>query len=213
MALVLPSKSTTENFKLYVEHEMTHMEDAKLVQDFLGGNHQAFNKLIGRWQDRIHHFAYRYFANNDDAAEITQKTFIKAYQKLNTLEDAGKFGSWLYRIANNLCLDELKRVGRKRSTSLEALKTAPQSEIERAADSALMRNEAIVLLHKALLQLPNEQRMVVIMKEYEGLTFREIAEILDESENTIKSRLYYGLRALRKTFDSWNINKEVFSYD
>jgi RNA polymerase sigma-70 factor (ECF subfamily) len=213
MALVLPSKSTTENFKLYVEHEMTHMEDAKLVQDFLGGNHQAFNKLIGRWQDRIHHFAYRYFANNDDAAEITQKTFIKAYQKLNTLEDAGKFGSWLYRIANNLCLDELKRVGRKRSTSLEALKTAPQSETERAADSALMRNEAIVLLHKALLQLPNEQRMVVIMKEYEGLTFREIAEILDESENTIKSRLYYGLRALRKTFDSWNINKEVFSYD
>lgn len=211
--LVLPSKSTTENFKLYVEHEMTHMEDAKLVQDFLGGNHQAFNKLIGRWQDRIHHFAYRYFANNDDAAEITQKTFIKAYQKLNTLEDAGKFGSWLYRIANNLCLDELKRVGRKRSTSLEALKTAPQSETERAADSALMRNEAIVLLHKALLQLPNEQRMVVIMKEYEGLTFREIAEILDESENTIKSRLYYGLRALRKTFDSWNINKEVFSYD
>lgn len=213
MALVLPSKSTTENLKLYVEHEMTHMEDAKLVQDFLGGNHQAFNKLIGRWQDRIHHFAYRYFANNDDAAEITQKTFIKAYQKLNTLEDAGKFGSWLYRIANNLCLDELKRVGRKRSTSLEALKTAPQSETERAADSALMRNEAIVLLHKALLQLPNEQRMVVIMKEYEGLTFREIAEILDESENTIKSRLYYGLRALRKTFDSWNINKEVFSYE
>lgn len=213
MALVLPSKSTIENLKLYVEHEMTHMEDAKLVQDFLGGNHQAFNKLIGRWQDRIHHFAYRYFANNDDAAEITQKTFIKAYQKLNTLEDAGKFGSWLYRIANNLCLDELKRVGRKRSTSLEALKTAPQSETERAADSALMRNEAIVLLHKALLQLPNEQRMVVIMKEYEGLTFREIAEILDESENTIKSRLYYGLRALRKTFDSWNINKEVFSYE
>lgn len=213
MALVLTTKSTTEKTKLYVEHEMTHMEDAKLVQDFLGGNHQAFNKLIGKWQDRIHHFAYRYFANNDDAAEITQKTFIKAYQKLNTLDDAGKFGSWLYRIANNLCLDELKRVGRKRSTSLEALKTAPQTETESAADSALLRNEALVLLHKALLQLPNEQRMVVIMKEYEGLTFREIAEILDESENTVKSRLYYGLRALKKTFDSWNINKEVFSYD
>ena len=128
-------------------------------------------------------------------------------------DDCKKFGSWLYKIANNLCLDELKRVGRKRATSLEALKSAPQTEIERAADSALMRNEAIVLLHKALLQLPIEQRVVVIMKEYEGLTFREIAEILNESENTIKSRLYYGLRALRKMFDSWKINKEVFSYD
>jgi RNA polymerase sigma-70 factor (ECF subfamily) len=189
------------------------MDDAQLVQDFLGGNHQAFNKLIARWQDRIHNFAYRYFASNDDAAEITQKTFIKAYQKMNTLEDAQKFGSWLYRIANNLCLDELKRVGRKRSTSLEALKSAPQTETESPADARLIRNEAMVLLHKALLQLPGEQRMVVIMKEYEGLTFREIAEILNESENTIKSRLYYGLRALKKTFDAWNINKEVFNYE
>lgn len=189
------------------------MEDARLVQDFLGGNHQAFNQLVGRWQDRIHHFAYRYFASSDDAAEITQKTFIKAYQKLNTLDDVQKFGSWLYRIANNLCLDELKRAGRKRSTSLEVLKVAPQTELETPADGKLIRSEALVLLHKALLQIPNEQRIVVIMKEYEGLTFKEIAEILDEPENTIKSRLYYGLRALKKTFDSWNINKEVFSYD
>ena len=104
-------------------------------------------------------------------------------------------------------------MGRKRLTSLEALKSALKPETERAADSALMRNEAIVLLHKALLKLPIEQREVVIMKEYEELTFREIAEILDKSENTIKSRLYYGLRALRKIFDSWKINKEVFNYD
>jgi len=213
MALVLHPKPTPETLTPGVELQNKNMEDAQLVQEFLGGNHQAFNKLIGKWQDRIHHFAYRYFANNDDAAEITQKTFIKAYQKLNTLDDAGKFGSWLYRIANNMCLDELKRVGRKRAVSLEALKSAPQTATERAADSELIRSEAVVLLHKALLQLPNEQRIVVIMKEYEGITFREIAEILDESENTIKSRLYYGLRALKKTFDSWNINKEVFSYD
>ncbi len=213
MSFVLHSNSTHMSATPGVELQKEIMEDAQLVQDFLGGNHQAFNKLIGKWQDRIHHFAYRYFANNDDAAEITQKTFIKAYQKMNTLDDAGKFGSWLYRIANNMCLDELKRVGRKRATSLEALKSAPQTEMERSADSKLIRSEAVVILHKALLQLPTEQRIVVIMKEYEGMTFREIAEILEESENTIKSRLYYGLRGLKKTFDSWNINKEVFSYD
>ncbi|MCG8373300.1 MAG: RNA polymerase sigma factor [Balneolales bacterium] len=189
------------------------MEDARLVQDFIGGNHQAFNKLVNNWQTRIHHFAYRYFANDDDAAEITQKTFIKAYQKIGSLDDASKFGSWLYRIANNLCLDELKRAGRKKSTSLEALKSAPKSDLAPDADQKVIRNEAMVLLHRALLQLPTEQRIVVIMKEYEGLTFREIAEILDESENTIKSRLYYGLRGLKNTFDSWNINKETFSYD
>ena len=79
--------------------------------------------------------------------------------------------------------------------------------------SNVLRNEGLVLLHKALLQLPNDQRVVVIMKEYEGLTFPEIAEILDEPINTVKSRMYYGLRALKKTFDSWNINKEVFNYE
>ncbi|WP_026166601.1 RNA polymerase sigma factor [Gracilimonas tropica] len=189
------------------------MEDAQLVQDFRGGNHQAFNTLVSRWQDRIHHFAYRFFASSDDAAEITQKTFIKAYHKLDTLDDVEKFGSWLYTIANNLCLDELKRVGRKRATSYEALKTAPQTETATSADGQILRNEGLVLLHKALLQLPVDQRVVVIMKEYEGLKFREIAEILDESENTIKSRLYYGLSSLKKTFDSWNINKEVFDYE
>ena len=189
------------------------MEDARLVQDFLGGNHQAFNVLIKRWQNKIHHFAYRYFASTEDAAEITQKTFIRAYQKLGSLNDTNKFGSWLYRIANNLCLDELNRAGRKKSTSLEALKTAPKTELARSADTGLVQNEALVLLHKALLQIPAEQRMVVIMKEYEGLTFREISEILDEPENTVKSRMYYGLRALKKTFDAWNINKEAFNYD
>lgn len=189
------------------------MEDARLVQDFLGGNHQAFNSLVGRWQNKIHHFAYRYFASSDDAAEITQKTFIKAYQKLDTLDDASKFSSWLYRIANNLCLDELKRAGRKNTTSFEALKFAPQTETASPADAALQRNEGLVLLHKALLQLPNDQRMVVIMKEYEGLTFSEIAEILNEPINTVKSRMYYGLKSLKKTFDSWNINKEVFNYE
>lgn len=189
------------------------MEDARLVEDFLGGNHQAFNVLVSRWQGKIHHFAYRYFACSDDAAEITQKTFIKAYQKLDTLDDAQKFSSWLYRIANNLCLDELKRVGRKRATSYEALKVAPQSETTTSADSEVLRNEGLVLLHKALLQLPNEQRVIVIMKEYEGLTFPEIAEVLDEPINTVKSRMYYGLKALKKTFDAWNINKEVITYD
>ncbi|MEX0608841.1 MAG: RNA polymerase sigma factor [Balneolaceae bacterium] len=189
------------------------MDDAQLVLDFRGGDHRAFNTLVERWQHRIHHFAYRYFASSDDAAEITQKTFIKAYQKLDTLDDVQKFGAWLYRIANNLCLDELKRAGRKKSTSFEMLKSAPQTQLAASADGRLLRNEGLVLLHRALLRLPTEQRVIVIMKEYEGITFNEIAEILDAPVNTVKSRLYYGLSALKKIFDSWNINKEVFDYE
>lgn len=190
------------------------MDDAQLVHQVREGDMDAFNALMARWQHKIHGFVYRFFACSDDASEITQRTFIKAYESIHSLSDANKFGSWMYTIANRLCLDELKRAGRKRSTSLEVLKTAPQTE-ERtaAADQRLLRNEAMVLLHKALLQLPVEQRVVVIMKEYEGLKFHEIAEILEQPINTVKSRLYYGLKALRVTFDAWNITQEAFTYD
>ena len=188
------------------------MEDARLVQDFLGGDTQAFNSLVQRWQPPIHRFAYRYFSNNDDAKEITQRTFIKAYQKMDTLSDTQKFSSWIYRIANNLCLDELQRAGRKRSAPLEVLKTVDTQPMAAAPDEELSKSEATVLLSKALIQIPTEQRVVVIMKEYENLTFAEIAEILDEPVNTVKSRMYYGLRALKKIFNQWNITKEAFDY-
>lgn len=199
------------------------MNDTQLVQNFLDGDHEAFNKLVGRWQGPIHRFAFRYFGCADDASEITQQTFIRAYHKLDTLDEPSRFSSWIYRIANNLCLDELKRAGRRKSRSLEVLKKATGTSRAGSVkqddgttgngERDLLRNEAVVLLHKALLQLPVEQRVVVIMKEYEGLKFREIAEILDEPENTIKSRMYYGLSSLRATFKKWNINREVFDYD
>ncbi len=189
------------------------MEDARLVQQFTGGDVQAFNLLVKRWRNPIHRFAYRFFNNQDDAHDITQKTFIKAYQKMDSLDDAAKFRSWLYRIANNLCLDELKRSGRTRTSSLEALKQAPAQPVTASPEHGYNRAEATVLLSKALIQIPTEQRVVIIMKQYENLTFREIAEILDESENTVKSRMYYGLKNLRDIFNQWNLTKEAFEYE
>lgn len=188
------------------------LEDAQLVQAFLAGNAQAFNTLVTRWQDRIHYFAYRYFANTDDAADVTQKTFIKAYQKIETLNDHNKFGSWLYRIAKNLCLDELRKTKRQNTISYDNIETT----IDATAQSVSSKVETKLtqeIIHKALLKLPGNQRIVIIMKEYEGLTFDEIAEILDEPLSTVKSRLYYGLKRLRTIFEHWNIQKEDFKYE
>jgi len=95
------------------------MDDQSLVRRVQEGDQAAFTELVGRWQNKIHRFAYGFLADADDAGEITQKTFIKAYQKMDTLDDRGKFSSWIYRVANNLCLDELKRAGRRKSTPLE----------------------------------------------------------------------------------------------
>jgi len=190
------------------------MTDTQLVKNFCDGDIQAFNTLVERWQHRIHRVAYRYFSSHDEAKEITQKTFIRAYKKLGTLEEADKFPSWIYRIANNLCLDEAKRAGRRRSTSLESVKgelLARRSASD--PERTLEQSELGEILQLALNRLPDEQRIVVILKEYEGLKFREIAEILEEPENTIKSRMYYGLKKLKEIFDQWNINKEAFDYE
>ena len=190
------------------------MTDSKLVENFRNGDIEAFNRLVERWQQRIHRFAYRYFASHDEASEITQKTFIKVYKKLNTLEDTDKFSSWIYRIANNLCLDETKRAGRRKSQPMDALPQHPISEDLLAnPDQQVQQNDLESILQLALKQIPAEQRIVVIMKEYEGLKFREIADILDEPENTVKSRLYYGLKKLRTLFEQWNIELEALRYE
>lgn len=190
------------------------MTDAKLIENFRKGDTAAFNRLVERWQQRIHRLAYRYFASHDEAMEITQKTFIRVYHKLNTLDDTNQFAAWIYRIANNLCLDETKRAGRRRSSPMEALEEHPVAKsLTSNPDRQVEHDELGSILQLALNQLPPEQRIVVIMKEYEGLTFREIAEILEEPENTVKSRLYYGLTKLRQLFNQWNIESEALRYE
>lgn len=190
------------------------MTDAQLIQNFRNGDIEAFNALVNRWQKRIHRFAYRYFSSHDEATEITQKTFIKAYNKLNTLDDLDKFSPWIYRIANNLCLDEAKRAGRRRAAPMETLPNhLTAKEFAANPERQFEQQELESILQLALDQLPPEQRIVVIMKEYEGLKFREISEILDEPENTVKSRMYYGLTKLRTLFDQWNIELEALRYE
>jgi len=191
------------------------MDDQSLVRRVQEGDQEAFTELVDRWQNKIHRFAYGFLADADDAGEITQKTFIKAYQKLDTLDDRGKFSSWIYRVANNLCLDELKRAGRRKSTPLELWNgesVAGTINPKTPADT-LETRELEQILRKALLTLSEEQRTVVILKEYEGLKFREIADILGEPENTVKSRLYYGLKHLRRTLTTWNIPKQYLNDD
>lgn len=190
------------------------MNDAKLIQEFCNGNTQVFNQLVERWQPRIYRLAFRYFNSHDEAREITQKTFIRVYKKLSSLDDYAAFPAWIYRIAQNLCRDEAKRAGRRRSQPMDSLHQYPEEpSVAGNPGQPLEQKELGRILQQALQQLPPEQRMVVIMKEYEELKFREIAEVLDLPESTVKSRVYYGLRSLRGIFDQWNINKESLYYE
>ncbi|MFU8859383.1 MAG: RNA polymerase sigma factor [Cyclonatronaceae bacterium] len=195
------------------------MNDENLVSLFVGGDDEAFNTLIHRWQRPVYNFVLRYMSSPDDAQDVTQKTFIKVYQKLHTLEQPSRFTAWLYRIALNQCRDEMRRHSRSIFTSLDeqtgdngpALIDIYQSKAG-DPEKQLADKERDHLLHYALSMLPDEQRSVVIMKELQGLKFTEIADTLGIPVNTAKTRMYNGLRSLNRIFYELNLDKEVTDY-
>ena len=198
---------------------MEHSES--LIINARSGDEYAFNRLVSLWYKRIYNFCYKYFGSHDVAMEATQKTFIAVHKSFHTLQSSDRFKPWLYRIALNKCHEEERGKLRKKMVSMFASnedgmnpQVAQIPDVETAnADKKMLKKELAELVAKCLNELSIEQREVVIMKEYEGLKFREIAEALDISENTAKSRLYYGLTALRKTMNRMNVTQETLDYE
>lgn len=192
--------------------EMDRSENA-LVRARLGDKN-AFNSLVSIWYKRIYNFSYKYFVDHDLASEASQRTFIKVYDSLSQLEENGKFKSWLYIIALNICREEGRRKGRvaQMFVSEDQAKGKMQSNTVSAADESFEQKELSNMVVATLNLLSEEQKEVIIMKEYEGLKFREIAEVLDVSENTVKSRLYYGLSNMKKLLEKNRAFKESYDY-
>ncbi|MBN2089804.1 sigma-70 family RNA polymerase sigma factor [candidate division KSB1 bacterium] len=192
------------------------MTDQQLIEKFLSGNVQAFNTLVWRWQKPIINFSYRYVGELETAKEIAQETFIRVHQNLKRLQDQSKFSTWIYSIALNLCRDNMKR--KKRIfVSLDDLRdenntTLPEELWTEAADRPdenAHRSDLARRVQCAIQALPEEQRTVIIMKEYQGLKFTEIADILKIPINTAKSRMYNGLAALGKALAGMKITQEA----
>uniref|UniRef100_UPI0040482837 RNA polymerase sigma factor n=1 Tax=Roseivirga sp. TaxID=1964215 RepID=UPI0040482837 len=193
-----------------------------LISAARDGDSIALNQLVKQWYKRIYNFGFKYFGDHDQAMEVCQKTFISMNKNLGSLKEDAQFKSWLYRIAANYCHEEARRQKSKwifpfmKIESKNDKSFIDSSQTTNRTDDPekeLGNAELKVLLKRALAQLPEEQRMVVIMKEYEGLKIREIAEAMDISENTVKSRLYYALGSLKKLLEQWNINKETIHYE
>ena len=194
------------------------MTDAVLIKQFLDGEIGAFNTLVWRWEKPIYHFVYRTIGDEDTTKDICQTTFIRTYKQLKRLRDHEKFSPWIYRIALNLCRDELKRRKKRHLLYYEdfgsnqdasnPVMQLPDNETK-TPEELIDHQELCDILKRAIMALPEEQRVVIVMKQYQGLKFTEIAEILKQPINTVKSRLYYGLRTLRKILVESKFNKEV----
>lgn len=181
----------------------------RLIIQAQRGDPGALNQLFSQWYRHVYNIAYRYFADADTAAEVSQQTFLTIQQKLNQLKDPSGFRLWLYRTVVNLCHNEARQ-GQSRRRTREGFAANGSLPPVTRPDELYQRQERSRLVLAALQSLPAEQRSVIIMKEYEGLKFREIAELLELSENTVKSRLYYGLQGMRKFFLTTNLEKEVY---
>lgn len=181
---------------------------AELVQKMRKGDDSAYQIMMDQWEKRVYNFALRYANDSHFAMEVVQQTFIQAFEKIDQLKDPSKLKSWLYRIASNNCSSEGRRIARRKHVQVNEQVLTYQDPSNPA--KTYERKELKVLVLETLQQIPEEQRQVIIMKEYESLKFREIADILGESENTIKSRMYYGLDAMRKILQNKNLTKEIY---
>ena len=166
-----------------------------LIKKIQAGDDSALEKLSRIWYPNVYRYALRFTGKVEMAKEVAQLTFVSITKNIKGLRDPSSFTPWVFRIAANQCRNLLRK--QKFHEPLEVIYS--QKANDRRPDEILERSEAIDKVKKALLTIPEEQREVIIMKEYEGLKFREIAQILNTSENTVKSRMYYGLTALKKS--------------
>ena len=173
--------------------------DEELVEACQAGEASAFDVLVARWEDKIRGAAYRFLGSEEEAKDVAQEAFLKAYRALGSFKREARFSSWLYQIATNLCRDRLRRRRTRAAVSLQELEeTGPVIvETRPGAHEQLQQLDLARLVRRAVHALPEEQREVVILKEYEGLTFVEIAQALDVPVSTVKTRLYRGLGQLR----------------
>jgi RNA polymerase sigma-70 factor, ECF subfamily len=174
--------------------------DEELVAAFQSGDIAAFDLLVQRWDRRIQGVVFRLVGNHEEARDVSQEAFLKAYRALGTFKKESRFSSWLYQIAVNATRDRFRRRRRRADVSLEDVDDGTEPSLRDGGPSALQLIESRDLsraVAAAMAELPDEQREVVILKEYEGLTFPEIAETLDVPLSTVKTRLYRGLGQLR----------------
>jgi RNA polymerase sigma-70 factor, ECF subfamily len=186
------------------------LTDEELVSRSMGGDPESFNQLIRRWERPIYALAYRTIGREDDARDVVQETFLRAFRGLSGFKGQAKFSSWLYRITLNLCRDWMRRQRRTpviaTPDGVDLVELAGESETVETADAAVVRKDLSRAVARAMAALPEEQRAAIVLKEYHDLTFQEIADLLGCPLSTVKTRLYQGLTVLRKELERSGIH-------
>jgi RNA polymerase sigma-70 factor (ECF subfamily) len=180
--------------------------DWDLVQQARRGDREAFRSLVERYQHKVTALATGMLRNRDDALDVVQDTFTKAYQSLDRFKGESSFYTWLYRITLNLCIDHQRRTARMPQAQIEAAESAEEAPSINAAREDAGRDDPLQRIHEAevgqrirqaIAELTPEHRAVILLREVEGLSYEEISRALECPKGTVMSRLHYARRQLQ----------------
>ena len=180
---------------------MTVFFENEIIRSVLRGNVNDFEKLVTAYEKNVYNIALRMVGDPDDAADMTQETFIKAYRALSSFRGDSKFSSWLYRIASNVCLDFLRSRSRHPQVSLSAVDEDDRATFElpdmrQNPEEQLMKKLGMEAVRRGLEQLPEQQRQILVLRELGGLSYAELAQTLGLEEGTVKSRIFRARKRL-----------------
>ena len=181
--------------------------EARLARMAIKGDQQAFAELVGLYQDKLYHMAYRMLNNRQEAEDVVQEAFLRVYNNLERYDENMKFSTWIYRIATNLCIDRLRK--RKPSYSLDA----ESNEFEgldgysmipsdnRTPESETLLSETQSIIHQAMATLPPKYKTVMVLRYLHELSLQEIGDALGMPVTTVKTRVHRGREFLRKKLE------------
>ena len=181
---------------------MTREQELTVIRRVQRGDTDAFEVLVAAYEKNVFNVALQMTGNREDAQDMTQEAFLKAYSSLSSFRGDSKFSSWLYRIVSNVCLDFKRRQGRRPSSSLTVeddegeniqLDIADESQSPEALLERKMTREAV---RAGLQQLPDEQRQILLLREIQGLSYEEIGEAMGLEAGTVKSRIFRARKKL-----------------
>lgn len=183
---------------------MRPIDEKKRIQQAARGDHAAFEWLVEQYQTPVYRLCLRMTNNPEDAADLTQESFLKAWKNLESFHFESAFSTWLYRLSTNTCLDFLRQLKRRPTVSLVTEDDEGDEQVMDVADPTPGPEEQVLntldreQLSAAMARLPEEQRQLLILRAVNGLSYGEIAQILGVKEGTIKSRLARARENLRK---------------
>jgi RNA polymerase sigma-70 factor, ECF subfamily len=176
------------------------LDDRALVAEAAGGNREAFDVIVGRHRRAVYLVCYRFVNNHEDASDLAQDAFVRAWRGLGNFKGQSALSTWLYRIAVNVCLNKVS-VKAPLSEPIEPTDQFEDVRIE-GAQHAMIRGERAVVVRKAIASLPKKQRATLILRTYHEMSHQQIADVLGSSVGAVKANFFHALANLKKILGS-----------